>query len=232
MTSSNELIRMALSLIDEAHAQGVECRLIGSLGIEYYVGAERFSTRPAPAKDIDVIAKRSSQRALQNLLARRGWRLDTSLLLLTEKRETYYLMETTISLDLYYDEIDGSHSVALKNRLAISYPVIPLIDLLLTKLQRQQLRPQDEWDICALLNLDVEQNSGVLYFSRLIGTEWSLFTTVTDNLDHCSKHGCRTQVLLAAALAAPKSVRWRIRAIIGRRVKWWNEIYSAPTGNN
>ena len=228
MITPNDLKEAALRVIESAHAEGIECRLCGSLGVEYYVGASSFSTRPAPAKDIDLITKSSSRRALQGLMKRLEWRLDESLLLLAEKRETYYLTGTIWTLDLYFDQIDGNHIIELEDRLGLAYPVIPLIDLLLTKLQRRCLRPVDEWDICLLLSLGFDGDS-IAYFSTLAANNWSLYTTVTDNLRASMNNGCNASRLLTAAERSPKTLRWKTRAIVGRRYKWWREVYSTAT---
>ena len=226
MTTQSELVETALSLINSAHAEGIECRLFGSLGVEYYVGANCFASRPARPKDIDLVSKSSFRGAMQHLLQRLDWCLDKSLLLLADKRETYHKRGTRYTLDLYYDEIDGNHPISLRDRLTIAYPVMPVIDLLLTKLQRVSLRREDKWDICALLKLD-KQDGALTYFTTMVAANWCLYTTVTDNLRSCLEDGCNARYLLTEAEVSPKTLGWRLRSIVGRRWRWWREVYGA-----
>ena len=217
-----EHLEEALLLIKDARAAGIECRLVGSLAVFFYVG-ERFRLRPVPAKDIDLVSVIDSRRELQTFLKKMSWILDDSLLMFAEKRETYRSGDLSETLDVYYDEIDGNHAIDVKGRLDITFPAITLTDLLLTKLQRVQMRIQDCWDTCALLELD-PQGVELKYFAAVLGSDWGLYTTVMDNLEELEKVGGKTRLLQTIALSGKKSLRWRLRSLVGRRKRWWKVV--------
>lgn len=185
--------------------------------------------RPAPIKDIDLIAKRESRQRLQSFFSEHGWTIAAELLLLSEDRETYQSASKQYTIDLYYDYIDGNHVLHLRDRLSLDPVTISWTDLLLSKLQRVKLRAADVWDCCQLMKSKASTFDSN-YYQKLMGGDWGLFTTVTDNLKSLS-HKCSSDCadplsnLLVAAEGAPKTMQWRTRAVAGRRIKWWKEVY-------
>jgi hypothetical protein len=71
--------------------------------------------------------------------------------------------------------------------------------------------------------------------ARVCGADWGLYTTVTDNLAACSSQlgqlvadepargriQARIETIRKGLAAAPKSMAWRMRAKVGRRVRWY-----------
>ena len=71
--------------------------------------------------------------------------------------------------------------------------------------------------------------------TQVCGADWGLYTTVTDNLTACSSQlgqivadepargriQARIETVRQALDAAPKSLAWRMRAKVGRRVRWY-----------
>ncbi len=113
-------------------------------------------------------------------------------------------------------------------------------DLLLTKLQVVEANRKDQTDALALLlchELAAERKGDVIGIDRLVAVtarDWGWFTTVADNLvwlreltgdvlDGKPRERARSQIdQVAEALAvAPKSLGWKARAKIGRRMPWY-----------
>lgn len=71
--------------------------------------------------------------------------------------------------------------------------------------------------------------------ARVCGADWGLFTTLTDNLAACSamigelvaeeqaraRIQARIEAIQQGLDAAPKTLGWRVRAKVGRRVRWY-----------
>jgi len=225
-----KIIAEAMALVDSARAEHIPIRLLGSVAVLYYAGQSE-PRRPYHVKDIDLITGSEWRRQAQEFLCNRGWRICTELLMMSEMRVTFTRVETEYTLDLYYDEIDGNHTISLRDRLDISYPAISLTDLLLTKLQRSEMRPSDIWDVCALLRTAGDDSIDRARLEVVLGKDWGLCTTFTDNLNRLSSSFpmCASSVLALkeAALHCHKTWRWRTRALLGRRVRWWKETYEA-----
>ena len=147
-------------------------------------------------------------------------------------------------VDVFLDTFRMDHNIALAQRLEIEPYTVSLSDLLLTKLQIFRLEDKDVRDIVTLLDYAevAEEDTPGLVNSRYIGelcaADWGLFHDVATNLQRVNEgvaalnvsEARRTRVLqniarLTAALEdAPKSLRWRLRARIGKRKSWHNEI--------
>jgi hypothetical protein len=147
-------------------------------------------------------------------------------------------------IDVFLDTFRMDHHIALTKRLQIEPYTISLSDLLLTKLQIFRLNEKDERDIVALLgDFDVGEDDtpGAIngrYIGGLCADDWGLFYDVTTNLAHLNERAAmfglsdaqaarvRSGVarLIAAIDGAPKAARWRLRARIGTRKAWHDEI--------
>lgn len=224
---NGSLVEEAIHLVKSARDTGLELRLLGSVGVAFYVDSA-IADRPATIKDIDLATRHERRRQVQEFLRGTGWEIAKELLMLSENHETYLTGRHEYSIDVYYDEIDANHRLSLKDRLDLSYPVIPWIDLLLSKLQRRYPRPEDTWDCCALLKVE-PQRGDFEYYQQVVGRDWGLHTTVTENLTRllheCPMLATRISTMLRIAVQGRKSWHWRLRALIGRRVKWWREVY-------
>jgi hypothetical protein len=133
------------------------------------------------------------------------------------------------------------HTIDLEDRLPADSPTLAPEDILLTKLQIFEVNDKDLIDTIALL-LSHPVVSGDKpginreRLAKVVGTDWGWYTTVSDNL---TKVGARLHSLdldHAAVLAveqrladvrdtiatAPKSLKWRARARVGRRIPWYD----------
>ncbi|MGC9122440.1 MAG: hypothetical protein ACP5HP_05815, partial [Thermogladius sp.] len=110
----------------------------------------------------------------------------------------------------------------------------PPSDLLLTKLQICKLTPSDVLDIKALLsdldlsNADTERTIDENRVISLLSDDWGFYTTVTDNLkaimgDLEGETRTKAEKLLNDLEQSPKSLKWKMRAKVGRKVKWYKE---------
>ena len=130
---------------------------------------------------------------------------------------------------------------------------MPLAELLLTKLQIVRLNQKDLQDIWAILyDHDVTDHDddavNAAYIAELLAGDWGLWRTTRqgievsrDRLDG-AKLSDADRVLLDERLARlwerieaqPKGLRWRGRAKVGDRTKWYDEpeeIEHAPLGD-
>jgi hypothetical protein len=224
---TDSILKEAIDVVSAAKARGIDFRILGSVAVAFHA-SHPASGRPAPIKDIDLITRSETRVRAQKFLLSEGWILAKELLMLAELRETYRKERKGPTLDVYYDKTDGNHSINLRSRLNMSFPTIPIIDLLLTKLQRQKPRTVDQWDSCQLL-IVWDGRSDSSYFTSLIGRDWGFYTTVTENLEKlqekCIEGRGSISSLLELARNCRKSARWHIRALVGRRIKWWTEVY-------
>ena len=147
-------------------------------------------------------------------------------------------------IDVFLDTFRMDHDIALARRLEIEPYTISLSDLLLTKLQIFRLEEKDVRDIVTLLgdvSVGEEDAPGVIngrYIGKLCADDWGLFYDAAINLQRVDDRATTFEVsevqvarvrngvmrLIAAIHDAPKSVRWRLRARVGTRKIWHNEL--------
>ena len=147
-------------------------------------------------------------------------------------------------IDVFLGTFRMDHDIALARRLRIEPYTVSLSDLLLTKLQIFRLNEKDVRDIVTVAGRrggGRRTAPGMIdgrYIGKLCGDDWGLFYDVARNLQRVDErvagyHLSDTQVarvrhgvvrLIAAIDDAPKSVRFRLRARLGTRKSWHNEL--------
>ncbi len=217
-------------------------RLIGGAAVALLSkqGSEVFKRN---YKDIDLFGLSSQSRKISSFL--------DSIQMIPNKRFNalhgfirlmYYdpVLESTV--DVFLDEFNMCHKLVLKERLkAMTKYTIPPSDLLLTKLQIVQITENDFKDIAALLydlelaDHDSESTIDKNYIVKLLSDDWGFYTTVTDNIDKTIEYLSTNYQAVAKSVVdklkdlkealerSPKSIKWKMRAKIGRRVKWYEE---------
>lgn len=153
-----------------------------------------------------------------------------------DRRLMFYDPQLDSTIDVFLDVFEMCHKITLKDRLTIMPYTIPPSDLLLTKLQIVKLTENDVKDVFALLtdlnlsNHDDEENIDANYIAKLLSDDWGFYTTVTDNIDRLlnefsppSNVAEKLKALKDKIEKEPKSLKWKMRAKVGRKVKWYEE---------
>jgi hypothetical protein len=183
-------------------------------------------------------------------LSCRGFISDPSIEIATDGRRAFFT-NGRLSIDLVLDDLNYCHRLRLRGRLQIDKCTLPLADLLLSKLQRVALRQTDWSDVLALLGtFDVGRKDGEqINVERVCGalkSDWGFCHTVCTNLALCAErlpelfdgrqppnmldHALHSaELLLAEVKATPKTLRWKLRSIIGPRIRWYQTVETVET---
>jgi hypothetical protein len=236
------LLNEAKSLIDLASEQGIDLRLLGGLAIRLL--CPDLPPRTRTGQDLDFGSASSTRRALNDLLIEQGYVPDKNFNALYGNKQLYYTHgQTGLAIDVLVDKLHMCHTLDFAERLTrMPYTLDPL-DLLLSKLQIVELNEKDAEDCLRLLVTFPFSEDGSVgsmdlgIFRSLVGEDWGWWRTVTLNLERIEalldsgerdaiaggKLDPRAQlaVLAAAAEDAPKSRRWKMRARIGERKRWY-----------
>jgi hypothetical protein len=242
--TDTDLLDQATGLIDLASERDIPLRLLGGLAIRLL--CPDLEPRTRTGQDLDFASSSSHRRPLDQFLIERGFVPDKNFNALYGNKQLYYThAETGLALDVLIDKLVMSHTLEFADRLTrMPYTLDPL-DLLLSKLQIVELNEKDADDALQLLvtfRLADSDEPGVMdlrVFRELVGEDWGWWRTITLNLDRirnlvASSNGDRPairggrldtneqlNVLAEAAEAAPKSRRWKMRARIGERKRWY-----------
>jgi hypothetical protein len=241
-----EYVDRALDLVEDARQQGLELRILGSLAYRLHCPAniELFEQMKRDLTDIDLAARGDQRREVRTWLETRGFVVDQDVVVATEgKRYCFTEPGSGTALDIFFDELYFCHPIPLRDRLALDFPTITPTDLLLEKMQIVELNPKDVKDSLVLLlehSLDTSGKDAIdhTYVARLLGADWGFYYTVTTNLERLRGHlgdgeldagqaqivEERIEALERAIEEEPKTGKWRMRARIGPRKRWYQEV--------
>jgi hypothetical protein len=159
-----------------------------------------------------------------------------------QQRLLYYDAENERKLDVFVDTFKMCHTLPLGDDLPSKGSLLGPADLLLTKLQVFEINEKDLLDCLALL-LDhaVKEGSSEdvdsARIAHVVGNNWGWHATLTDNLtklaefakslDGLTPHerarlSERITTLQQVLDKTPKSLKWKLRNIIGRRMLWYD----------
>jgi hypothetical protein len=218
-------------------------RIIGGVAICLRAATGTPPSLTRAYKDIDVVTKSGGGRAAQDLFGELGYRPDREFNALHgSDRLLFYDDGNQRQLDVFVGSFQMCHVIDLSARLELDPITVPLAELLMTKLQIVQLNEKDQLDIFALLHDHpvADHDSGAINASvvaQACAVDWGLWRTTQGTLDRSRESLAdyeltdeqRTRVeaglkqLAESIEREPKSRRWRWRARIGERTRWYEE---------
>jgi hypothetical protein len=235
----------ASRLLNEMSVREAPARLIGGLGVAAHDHVPVPPSLIREFADIDLVVSRKAGRSTTRALGELGYTANARFNALHgSKRLLFYDMTNQRQLDVFVGEFAMCHRLDLDGRLNHHALALSAADLLLTKLQIVQLNHKDVLDAARLLlNHELSDDDGdrpgvdCLSNERILSvtaSDWGWHTTLSENLAKVA-HGLpkglaereatvvvrRAEVLLEVMVAAPKSARWKARAIVGRRKAWY-----------
>jgi len=220
---------------------GATTRLIGGVAIAKHRHVELPAGLQRPYDDIDLVVRHGDDRPLRAALEHGGYEPNRAFNSLRGDRRLIYYDETNRrQLDVFVGTFRMCHVLELDDRLTLDPATLSPTDLLLTKLQVVEINRKDQTDASAILlahELGDERSGDLIALDRLIAVtsrDWGWFTTATDNLvrlrdvaDEVLEGGSRDLArdrvdwMVHALAEAPKSMAWRARGKIGRRLRWY-----------
>jgi hypothetical protein len=222
-------------------AAGVPLRVLGGVAVALSAGGEALL--PREYNDIDFIAAAGrgpeSVRAFDELGYVGDQRFNG---LHGHRRLLFYDTGNERRVDVFVGKFEMCHAIPLARRLTLSARTIPLADPLLTKLQVFALNEKDQRDIVNLVHAHPLSDSdadgiNAAYVAQLLATDWGLWRTSTLNVERVRSGLARYELapeqegVVRARLddlrrridEEPKGTKWRLRARVGERVKWYEE---------
>jgi len=243
-----ELQAEAVAIVAAATEQGVTLRVVGSAGIRLHCdrAGPVMDRLGRPAKDIDFVVPQRHRKGMRRLLEGRGYVADRDLLIAMEgTRYSFAHRDSGTEIDVFVERLDFCHPIEVAGRLGTHPLTIPAEELLLSKLQIVEMTTTDLIDAGVLLATHPVAGPGpdpeavdASHIARLLARDWGFHHTATVNLarvgEHVATMGLGAELnsaaqagagrLLAAIEAEPKSLAWRMRAKVGERKQWWQDV--------
>jgi hypothetical protein len=250
--AAQPLLAEADQLLAESSRRGLVLRLAGSAGVLRHCQHCRRAAgalRREPPQDLDFFAYGKQQRELGKMFTDLGYRADPSVAFSQEygiDRLIYTGHASAAKVDVFLDALRMSHTIEFKTRLDCAPPAAPTADLLLAKLQVHEITENDVKDVAAQFASHPlgDGSHGSIESRHIVGLlagDWGLCYTALENLaiaeDLLAGWGSAGHVTVAAGEGpeelrerielAPKSLRWKTRARLGTRVRWYEEVGDA-----
>jgi hypothetical protein len=236
----------ALMLARGAADAGLGLKLLGGLAVR--VICPDFPPRLRRDQDIDFACMSKGRKGVTAYLERSGCTGDRRFNNLNGDRQLYFTAPSGRPIDVMVDRLTMCHTLDFRPSFGRLPLTVDVIDILLSKLQIVELNEKDVRDILQVLGalpVDGSPAAGAgggpaidtERFAKLLGADWGWWRTVTINLAKlpglvAEQPGiappgppfdpvAQSQRLLEIAQSAPKGVKWKLRANIGDRVRWY-----------
>jgi hypothetical protein len=244
------LLDLGKDLVDIGAERGVTLRILGHLAIRDHVKKHielLDLMNRVPTHDIDFMGYSQEQTQADRMFTDLGYEVDPSVAFSQEyglQRLIFHHHEKEIMVEIFLDELNMAHVLDFRGRLELDIPTISLVDLLLSKLQIQDISEKDIKDMIVLLaehefGDDDREFIDIDYLLKLTRNDWGLYYTANKNLGLVKEYSDRYEVidsstresvkvrldrLMQSMEDEPKSIQWKLRAKIGTRVKWYQDV--------
>jgi hypothetical protein len=233
-------------LLTAANAMGLPVRAIGGVAVALIAPSIGRLTPTRTYHDIDLAAA-GPTRPVSELLDAHGYEAARRFNALNGSERLLFHDPAGRRVDVFIGTLRMCHTLAFAGRIPTHAWTLPPADLALSKLQIVELTERDAQDLLALLAdhaLTPTDGGGIAVdrIEAVCGSDWGWWRTVDDNLrrlierwatersgaseDHAAilERAIDRAVELRSVLAsAPRSLSWRLRAVVGPRVRWYDQ---------
>ncbi len=224
---------------EAAAGRAIPLRLLGGVAIALQSPSSQSPPLTREYADIDCAIRDSARDQAVELLEELGYEPDREFNMLHGHRRLYFWDRgNDRHLDVFVDEANLCHRIALGERVEVDPLTLSLADLTVLKLQVMETNEKDYIDICALFaDHDLsEDESGinVPYISSLAASDWGLWRTMGIVAERSERFALDLQGFGPAEVVAerlrrlredldavPKTRRWKLRARVGERKRWY-----------
>jgi len=237
--SASDPLPEAMTLAEGAAKAGIGLKLLGGLAVR--VLCPDYPPRLRRDQDIDFACLSKERKKVAAYLTDSGCQADRMFNNLNGDRQMYFVASSGRPIDVMVDRLTMCHTLDLRPSFGRQRLTVDAIDVLLSKLQIVELNEKDARDIIYMLSALPLSGEGVSLdtdrYGKLLGADWGWWRTVTGNLAKLpGLIAAKPELVPAGApfdpleeirrlsqLAddAPKTVKWRLRANVGDRVRWY-----------
>jgi len=231
-------IQEAERIAEAAKSSKIGVKLLGGAGIHLHSPSASKAPLKRKYGDLDYAMPKRDRKAALTFFPSLGYEANERFNLMNgDTRLYFYDNQNGRQVDVFIDVFKMSHVIDLRGRLDMDGPCASPADLLLSKLQIYEVNRKDLVDLTALL-LDhpIEpKNEDAIdadYVARVAAEDWGMYRTLQVNIEKL-RHTVdeldvdrelvksRLDELWAAVEAQPKPLKWRLRAQVGDRVRWY-----------
>jgi hypothetical protein len=227
-------------LATDAREAGLGLRLLGGVAVWCHCPSARTPPLARSYGDVDFIAGGREGKKISAFMEEHGYEADRMFNALHgASRLNFHDPARDRPVDVLLDRFVMAHELDLRGSVSADGLTIALADLLMTKLQVVSINEKDVRDLTALL-VDHRFAGDDIDLTRILDVtrnDWGLEHTMHGSLatlgqmiggfglapEQVQAVSDRIAELSAALTGAPKGTKWKMRARVGERVKWYEE---------
>jgi hypothetical protein len=229
----------ATRIAETAAEGGIPLRVLGGVAVAILCPSGRRPPLERDYGDIDLATTGSAREAVVELVESLGYVGDREFNMLHGHRRLFFWDEENHrQVDVFVDEANLCHRIDLGRRIGLAPLTVSLADLTVLKLQIVETNEKDYLDICAIF-ADHEvttDESGIngAYIAHLSAGDWGLWRTLEMVAERSQRFALdlpnftaaelvaeRLQTLRSELLEIPKTRRWKLRARVGEKKRWY-----------
>jgi len=237
----------ALRVVNAGEEQGVVLRVIGALAFFHHCPEFGYIQEKLNRvyTDIDFAGYGKQSKQIRDFFASIGYEDDVEINAFHSEGGRLIFNNPTnhIHVDVFMDKLDFCHPIPWKGRLEVDSPTIPLAEMMLEKMQIVKINEKDIIDTIMLLReheIDANDEDRIngQRIAKLCAGEWGLWRTTSMNLEKVRDYlphvdlkeedkaivAHRVAELLSVMEDYPKGARWKLRAKVGDKVRWYNVV--------
>jgi hypothetical protein len=233
---AEEGVRLAAAARDD----GLALRLLGGVAVWCHCPSARVPPLARTYGDADFVAASAERKRITPFMDAHGYEPDRMFNALHgASRLNFHDPARDRPVDILLDRFAMAHELDLRDSASPDGLTISFADLLMTKLQVVSINEKDVRDLLALL-IDHGFGAEDIEMARILQAtrnDWGLEHTMHRSLttlgdlaggfgladDQLQTVSSRIAEVTAALDAAPKGAKWKMRARVGERVKWYEE---------
>lgn len=231
-------IAEAERIASAAKVAHIGIKLMGGAGIHLHSPSAHRAPLKRKYGDLDYVMPKRDRKAVLAFFPSLGYEANERFNTMQGDRRLYFFDSAhERQVDVFIDSIRMSHVIELRDRLGHEGPCCSPSDLLLSKLQIYEVNRKDLVDVTALL-LDhpVASNDDEAidpdYIAHLTAADWGFYRTLQVNVEKLDstldeldveRELVRSRIaeIWKAIDAQPKPLKWKLRAQVGDRVRWY-----------
>jgi hypothetical protein len=238
---TTDMLEQARDLQQNLASHSIPAKLIGGLAIALRCPGMQEHGLSRDYHDIDICARARDAKVMDAAMAKLGLEPHQHFNAMNYGRQMMFSNPVTgMHVDVFLDVLRMCQELKFSDRLNVDgHWSLPVSDLALSKLQIVELTDKDKTDLLALLleyepTPNSEDGLNVTRITDVCRANWGWWQSSVTTLDVCRAHAttcltpaaseraaARIDALHAAIDAAPKTARWKARARIGTRAKWY-----------
>ena len=232
-------------LVEAARLNSMVLRALGGLAIRVRSGDfQKYFAREY--RDLDFVVAENDRRKIEPFFQEMGYEANRRFNILNGgKRQIYLDPNSERHVDIFVGNFEMCHKLPMDDRLHLDPVTVSLADLFLSKAQIVELNQKDALDIASLLLFNETGNDdngriNLSHIARLCSQDWGLYKTTSLSLQRVAQAVGDEKLNLSEAerglilkrlseieqafVQMPKSLAWQMRAKVGTRVRWYEEV--------